>query len=218
MESKRSNATFHGVTFDVPALHGVYILRNFFSHDECDKLILESEQWGTNPAEVYHTPGQFKDAMVDHKTRKGHVRHWDLNSNGPSWFHSILKTAANRYADLFPHHPSFDRKNPKLSVEVACYTEPGDHFTAHQDVYIRSEHCVDPVRATQTRKLSMSCILSDEHSGCMLEMINGRDKHPIPTFKGDIVLFPSYAVHRVTPLEDGKRYALICWVLGDFWR
>ncbi len=220
MESRRSDDAIHRVTFNEPHLHGVIILRNFFSHDECQQIIDESEDWGESVAQVYKEPGKTNPkSHISEDLRKGHIRHYDYNTKGPTWFHDILKQAAVRYTESFPDGPAYDLENPKLSVEVACYTDRGDHFETHQDMYIRSEHLSDKHKASQTRKLSMSCILSEEFHGGRLSMVGSHGvSNPMPLFKGDICLFPSYQLHKVSRLEGGERYSLICWVLGDFWR
>ena len=33
--------------------------------------------------------------------------------------------------------------------------------------------------------------------------------------KGDIVVFPSYLMHRVTPVTRGERYSLVAWACGE---
>ena len=212
MESRRSNATFHGVKYPSAGMHGVYVLRNFFSHTECDTIVEESKDWTITPATVY-TDTQ-KGAEL-HDQRKGKVRHWK-SENGWNWIHPILATAAQRYTDSYPTHPTFNIKNPKLDIEVACYEEVGDHFTAHQDQYLKSDDILSS--PNHIRKLSMSCILSDEYAGAELCFKAAGQWTPADLYKGDIIIFPSYHEHMVKPLLDGKRHSLICWVLGDFWR
>ena len=31
---------------------------------------------------------------------------------------------------------------------------------------------------------------------------------------GDLVVFPSYVLHEVTPVTKGERNSLVCWVTG----
>lgn len=223
MESRRSDDSIHRVTFEEPHLHGILILRNFFSHEECDRLKSESHDWAEHIATVVTDPGKpnEKHSKEYEKLRKGHIRHWNLEQNGLTWFHSTLHKAALTYHDMFPDGPAFNLKRPRMSVEVACYTNKGDHFAPHQDMYIRSEHLRDKIASRQTRKLSMSCLLSDpdEYSGGHLNMMAHKGVvNTMPLSKGDICLFPSYQVHQVTQLKGGERYALVCWVTGDFWR
>ena len=67
------------------------------------------------------------------------------------------------------------------------------------------------------RKLSISLCLSsaDDYDGGEFEIIVGKNK--TQTFKmncGDVIVFPSDAVHRVRPLKSGKRTCLVGWMAG----
>jgi PKHD-type hydroxylase len=96
------------------------------------------------------------------------------------------------------------------------YTEygPGGLFEWHQDI--------GPGRVPQ-RKLSAVCILSrpDEHDGGQLEFPDGLLTH-VPGLtellleppQGTLVLFPSYQLHRVTPVTRGVRRSLVAWIVG----
>ena len=70
------------------------------------------------------------------------------------------------------------------------------------------------------RKLSISIQLSDPagYSGSELEIsVNGV---PIiaPRDQGTLIAFPSFVLHKVTPLLVGKRYSLVAWVHGPKWK
>ena len=36
--------------------------------------------------------------------------------------------------------------------------------------------------------------------------------------RGAVVAFPSFVMHRVTPVTRGVRYSLVAWVVGPRWR
>ena len=96
------------------------------------------------------------------------------------------------------------------------YTEygPGQFFDWHQDI--------GPGGAG-LRKISVVCLLShpDEHDGGQLEFPGGL-LGPAPGVEeilsmppqGTLVLFPSYQLHRVTPVTRGLRRSLVSWVVG----
>lgn len=100
------------------------------------------------------------------------------------------------------------------------YTEYGsnlDHYDWHMDL--------DPIKDVEigyvasTRKLSASVILSDpcDYEGGSLEIYqrpDGTAEHVINQEKGSIIYFPSYQMHRVTPVLDGVRKSLVVWVEG----
>jgi PKHD-type hydroxylase len=74
---------------------------------------------------------------------------------------------------------------------------------------------VDMGGAKANRKLSLVCQLSDpsEYEGGELQINTGRVVVPEKD-KGSVILFPSYILHRVTPVTRGVRRSLVLWVEG----
>ena len=68
---------------------------------------------------------------------------------------------------------------------------------------------------TGNRKLSLVCQLSDpsEYDGGQLQINNGKIID-IEKKKGHVVIFPSYMLHRVTPVTRGVRKTLVVWIDG----
>lgn len=68
------------------------------------------------------------------------------------------------------------------------------------------------------RKLSLTIQLSEaeEYDGGYLEVHSGTRAVPTvaPKAIGTIVAFPSFLMHRVTPITRGLRRSLVAWVLG----
>lgn len=66
-----------------------------------------------------------------------------------------------------------------------------------------------------TRKISVSVPLSDpsDYIGGELEFNNG-SLMKCPNEKGSISMFPSYLLHRVTPVTAGERWVMVIWVHG----
>lgn len=70
-----------------------------------------------------------------------------------------------------------------------------------------------------TRKLSFTLLLNDDFAGgdFQFELGSPGDALRITTIsmkKGDLVIFPSYVWHRVTPVNDGTRKSLVGWCRG----
>jgi PKHD-type hydroxylase len=67
-----------------------------------------------------------------------------------------------------------------------------------------------------TRKISITVQLSDpnDYEGGVLELNVGNTIVQMPKEKGCAVLFPSYILHRVTPVTKGIRKSLVLWVGG----
>lgn len=72
---------------------------------------------------------------------------------------------------------------------------------------------------TVVRKLSMSIQLSaaDAYSGGDFEFA-GLQTDSFTRIVGTAICFPSYCVHRITPLTSGERLSLLCFALGPAFR
>ncbi|MBV9549780.1 MAG: 2OG-Fe(II) oxygenase [Alphaproteobacteria bacterium] len=70
------------------------------------------------------------------------------------------------------------------------------------------------------RKLSASLQLTDgvTYEGCDLEIHGGYPMLAAPRERGALIVFPSYVLHRVTPIRAGTRKALVLWSTGPQFR
>ena len=66
------------------------------------------------------------------------------------------------------------------------------------------------------RKLSMTLLLNDSFSGGEFQIYNSitQEEKTVPMKAGEIVIFPSWIVHRVKPVKSGTRYSLVAWMNG----
>ena len=75
--------------------------------------------------------------------------------------------------------------------------------------------------ALSTRKVSITVQLSgsDEYEGGELEYWKGgQDIQKAPRGKGVVFIFPSYMMHRVTPVTKGVRRSFVLWVGGGHYK
>ncbi len=86
------------------------------------------------------------------------------------------------------------------------YGDGGGHYDWHLDL--------GP--GLSNRKLSVVIQLSDpnDYVGGDLEMNVGGSILKVPKEKGLICFFPSFLLHRVTPLSSGTRTSLVTWLCG----
>ena len=70
--------------------------------------------------------------------------------------------------------------------------------------------------SSSKRKLSMTVQLTDsnEYTGGALEIMTGRDHVSMPRQAGIVSVFPSYMLHRVSPVLSGSREAIVLWFTG----
>ncbi len=66
------------------------------------------------------------------------------------------------------------------------------------------------------RKISVVVQLSDrsKFTGGELQFMTGKSVINSEMNRGDVILFPSYMLHRVTPVTEGERYSLVLWAHG----
>jgi predicted 2-oxoglutarate/Fe(II)-dependent dioxygenase YbiX len=70
------------------------------------------------------------------------------------------------------------------------------------------------------RKLSISIQLSppDDYDGGDLELMYGSQPQKLDKARGAFIAFPSFLLHRVTPVTRGTRWSLVAWIVGTRWR
>ena len=70
------------------------------------------------------------------------------------------------------------------------------------------------------RKISCTIQLSDpdEYEGGDLEIWTGGDFKTIERKQGCAILFPSFLMHRVTPITKGTRRSIVLWMGGDSYK
>lgn len=99
-----------------------------------------------------------------------------------------------------------------VSFQYARYdgTE-GGHFDWHKD-YGKDYGAPDQ----EPRKLSLSIQLSEsaDYQGGELEVRGGNQVDVAPKTRGTVIAFPSYVLHRVTPITSGARKSLVVWAVG----
>jgi predicted 2-oxoglutarate/Fe(II)-dependent dioxygenase YbiX len=70
------------------------------------------------------------------------------------------------------------------------------------------------------RKISVSIQLSgaEHYDGGDLELKYGTQPQAMDKARGAFIAFPSFLLHRVTPVTRGTRWSLVAWILGPRWR
>jgi PKHD-type hydroxylase len=98
------------------------------------------------------------------------------------------------------------------SFQYAVYDgSEGGHFDWHKDHGDARE---------QPRKISLSLQLSDGNAylGSDLELHSDGQVQTAPRTRGALIAFPSYVLHRVTPIQRGLRKSLVMWAVGPDFR
>lgn len=107
----------------------------------------------------------------------------------------------------------FDLTDFAESAQIARYgAERQGHFDWHSDI--------GKGQLAARRKLTVVVQLSDpdDYAGGMLELRPDSNVHAAPPDRGTAVVFPSFVLHRVTPVTDGIRWSLTLWAHGPAFR
>lgn len=70
------------------------------------------------------------------------------------------------------------------------------------------------------RKISVSIQLArpEDYDGGDLELLFSNRPYRAERARGTFIAFPSFALHRVTPVTRGTRWSLVAWISGTRWR
>lgn len=98
------------------------------------------------------------------------------------------------------------------NLQLTRYVAPDGHYDFHTDDDGHSRENIDD----SMRKISMSCLLTNpnEFEGGNFEIQTSAEPYDVKLKKGDIILFPSYKLHRVSPVTKGTRHSLVAWAHG----
>lgn len=173
-----------------------WLLNNYIPDYVCDTLLQNNSDW------------EIGTVMSDKPLEN--IRESDI-----SWIHSdfwkqifwgIAQTVNYQWGI------NFDIQNIE-PLQLTRYVAPNGHYDFHLDgtgIGYADENGL-------VRKLSMVCLLNDksEFEGGDFEMKIGNDAYKIDLNKGDVVVFPSYFLHRVSPVTKGTRYSVVAWAVGN---
>lgn len=148
--------------------------------------------------------GKGDEFSEDNSIRSSNIS-WVANNQNSGWIYDRLAYVARSINAKFFNFDLYG------FVEDFQYTEyTGDdsgHYTWHIDMSNNS---------TAPRKLSLVLQLTDpsEYQGGDLQTMMSAEEQTVNKQKGLISVFPSWVMHRVTPVTSGKRQTLVIWISG----
>ena len=184
--------------FYVEKIHPYAWTEKFLTKSECEDIIKYSKNLKqTQQARVIDkgqkTIKQIRDSTVT----------WLVPNDDVTWlYRKITDTVLYLNSKYF----NFDLYGISESLQFTNYKSPSGHFQKH----------VDNAYNLVIRKLSVSVQLTDpeSYSGGDLNLYLGKNKTVMRKEQGDLIIFPSYTMHEVTPVTKGERNALVAWVTG----
>jgi PKHD-type hydroxylase len=172
--------------------------RDGFTEEEIDKIVSIGDSLTIKSASV------GPDNKVEEAVRSSKIGWINLTPETNFIYDRIAFIARQLNGEFF----NLDIWGFVEDFQYTIYDGKDDHYTWHLD---RGGNATNA-----PRKLSLVIQLSDpsEYEGGDLEIFDA----PVPTQvtkqKGLVVAFPSFILHRVTPVTKGIRKTLVVWLAG----
>jgi PKHD-type hydroxylase len=166
-----------------------------FTEDECQSIISLGEKNNL-------VDGTIRENEHVSDIRKSKVS-WISPSDETRWIYQRLTDAIVSLNNQFF---GFDLSGFNEGLQFTKYEAPDSKYDLHVDVVSRGI----------IRKLSIVLQLQkpELYDGGELQLVYSSEPTILGKNQGTLLVFPSYVLHRVTPVSRGTRYSLVGWVSG----
>lgn len=155
-----------------------------------------------NPALTHATTDD--DTLSEY--RRSNVGWFNPNDAEHGW---LIKKLSDNIAYFNALHWNFDLTGFVEPCQYTVYTaEQLGHYNWHIDMTNKWNR--------SPRKLSVVVQLSDpdEYEGGEFCIKTHETETVLSKKKGNLIIFPSYVLHKVNPVTKGVRRSLVCWIAG----
>lgn len=194
---------------DKKCLDEYYYFENSFSEEELKKIGELVNKYNNNLKDAIIVNSDNKNIKndIDNSYRSSKISWIPLNNNS-KWLYQKIGSFVNiANQELW----DFDILGMTEMIQYGEYrSSENGHYDWHMDLG------GDVIN----RKISVTIQLSDpqEYEGGELQFMTSRKITNAPKGKGITVIFPSYFLHRVTPVTKGIRKSLVIWITGKAFR
>jgi PKHD-type hydroxylase len=177
---------------------------NGFTSGELDAIIAHGERLSREKATI-EDRGRLEISDTVRVTRTA----WIAHNPDTDWIYDRL-WRIGYHLNQTSYRLDLTALSEQLQYTIYESSEAG-HYDWHVD-----HSTVTPV----PRKLSLVLQLSDpaDYEGCALEIRAANSIETAPLERGTVIAFPSYVLHRVTPILTGRRRSLVSWISGPLLR
>jgi len=180
----------------------VVVWKDVFTPKELDTIEAYGDSQIPMKAEIAGRQGNTDNTRI---TRVA----WMERNPDSAWLYARLEELV---LQLNREFYGFDLYGLVESFQYTVYDgQEGGHYDWHVDL---GGQDVEP------RKISLSLQLSEssDYRGCNLELEAGKGTFVADRGRGTLIAFPSFVLHRVSPIESGTRKSLVIWVSGPSFR
>jgi PKHD-type hydroxylase len=187
-----------------------YWFEKGFSNIDIYKVLQISKLYNFQEALTQDEIELNNDEKKEYLIRKSNIKWMPLEADKTEWLYEKLM-----YMTLEANfnYWKFDLSYIKDVIQYTEYTgEESGGYDWHLDV---------GAYPVNHRKISITVQLSDsdDYEGGDLEFwLGGKTQTKAPRQKGAVVIFPSFLLHRVTPVTKGVRKSLVLWVGGNSYK
>lgn len=171
---------------------------------ECDKIISHAQKSYPSSASI---GGSDNNSKIVKETRSATIYVLE-NDEENRWLYDKISNIVSIVNTL---HFDYDISGITHGIQLIEYSSDEDvkgHYEWHVDA--------GPGEPAH-RKISLTAQLSNPQDYDECNLIINNHAHEVIASKerGSIHLFPSYMLHKVTPISKGTRYALVIWIHGS---
>lgn len=170
-------------------MYNYFTIPNFLSEKECDSILNKCM------SELTLSNGTVRGGQLDIESRKSSVA-----------FLNDLGFLNDRLRNILVD--SIKVKGFEVSgIQDFQFTEytAGGYYNWHRDSSIDNPIFSDRFYSTVIQ-------LSDKYTEGELQLSIDGEEITLKRGLGTLYMFPSYTLHRVTPIESGVRYSLVNWI------
>jgi predicted 2-oxoglutarate/Fe(II)-dependent dioxygenase YbiX len=171
----------------------------FLTNEEMDRLIAEHE--------ALLGPGQLGFGNANASVRRSKVHFFGTEERYHWLYRRIWAAALECNRQFF----AADIATVEPNIQLARYDSTDQGFY---------DWHTDFGGMRPLRKISVSIQLSrsEDYEGGDLELMYEANVQTLDRSRGAFIAFPSFVLHRVTPVTRGTRWSLVAWVVGNRWR
>lgn len=165
----------------------------------------EELNWFDNLKDIYdYEEATIVNSESNDNIRKSNIK-WIYYDENSEWVYNKItdmSLVANDQIWGFDIYSIID------SIQYTEYPEGGGHYDWHIDI---------GPDTINHRKISIVVQLSDpkDYEGGDLQIWSGGEFRTVDKKKGSVIIFPSFLMHRVTPVTKGNRKSLVLWMGGS---